>query len=276
MLAGILLVAEPVRADRKETFAVLGFDAGANRYKVPGNGFGSTTAFAGALDLSLYYGLNGTLHVGGRPRVTSTSNAHFASVKLSLPDGSEPVGSVFVDHRVVIDALENDIEDGLLGFDHGVRDRSSIRLRRELRAGPDVLQGRPVDAGTTSGVRGFAADATTRTGTRREPPGGSLDRWSRSRRRCLVKPLNRHRLQIQFRRLLNEIPPSVANSRCVRSLDSKSATSFVHRVRSWSVTPPSVVSGGESAARLRSSRRPSPANDPTHLLPLSVRGDLYD
>ena len=101
VLAAILLASTPANADRKETYTVLGFDAGANRYKVPADGFGSTTAFAGALDLGVYYGLNNTLHVGGRLRVTITPNVHFDSVKLSMPGGSDSVGSLFVDHRSV-------------------------------------------------------------------------------------------------------------------------------------------------------------------------------
>lgn len=80
---------------------MLGLDAGVNRYNVPANGSGSTSAFAGALDLSVYYGLTNTFHVGGRLCVSSTSNVQFDSVTLSMPDGSESVGSVFADHRSI-------------------------------------------------------------------------------------------------------------------------------------------------------------------------------
>ncbi len=96
-----LSAAAPARADRKEVYTVLGIGAGANHYKVPANGSGSTTAFAGALDLTVYYGLTNTFHVGGRLRATSTSNVQFDSVKLTMADGSESVGSVFADHRSV-------------------------------------------------------------------------------------------------------------------------------------------------------------------------------
>lgn len=53
----------------------------------------------------------------------------------------------------------------------------------------------------------------------------------------------------QFRRLLNEIPRSEANSRCVRSLASKSATSFVQRSRSWSAMAPPRKERGRSLPR---------------------------
>jgi hypothetical protein len=96
-----LFTAAPARADRKEIYTVLGFDAGANGYKVPANGSGSTTAFAAGLDLGVYYGLTNTLHLGGRLRATSTPDVQFDSVKLSMADGSESVGSLFADHRSI-------------------------------------------------------------------------------------------------------------------------------------------------------------------------------
>ncbi len=114
-LAAALLSAGPARADRKEIYTLLGFGAGATRYNVPASGSGSTTAFAGALDVTVYYGLTNTLHLGGRLQVTSTSNVHFDSAKVTMADGSESVGSVFADHSAMsLGAL------GLYRFDTGV------------------------------------------------------------------------------------------------------------------------------------------------------------
>jgi hypothetical protein len=96
-----LLAAGRARADHKEIYTVLGFDAGVNRYNLPANGSGSTTAYAGALDLSVYYGLTNALHVGGRLRVSSTSNIHFSGVTLTMPDGGQSVGDVYADHRSI-------------------------------------------------------------------------------------------------------------------------------------------------------------------------------
>lgn len=98
-LLAAALGAGTARADRKEVYTLLGFGAGVNRYNVPASGSGSTTAFAGALDVTVYYGLTNTLHLGGRLRVTSTSNVHFDDANVRMADGSQSVGSVFADHR---------------------------------------------------------------------------------------------------------------------------------------------------------------------------------
>jgi hypothetical protein len=101
VVAVALLAAGQARADRKERYAVLGLDAGVNRYNLPASGTGSTTALAGALDLSVYYGLTNALHVGGRLRLSSTSSIHCSGVRLTMPDGSQSVGDVYVDHRSI-------------------------------------------------------------------------------------------------------------------------------------------------------------------------------
>lgn len=100
-LLAALLAAGPARADRKEVYTLLGLGAGVSRYNVPASGSGTTSAFAGALDVSVYYGLTNALHLGGRLRVTSTSNVHFESARVTMADGSQSVGSVFADHRAI-------------------------------------------------------------------------------------------------------------------------------------------------------------------------------
>lgn len=114
-LVAAALAAGSARADRKELYSLVGLGAGVNRYKVPATGSGSATAFAGALDVSLYFGLTNTLHLGGRLRLTSTSNVHFDNARVTMADGSESAGSVFADHRAVsLGAV------GLYRFDTGL------------------------------------------------------------------------------------------------------------------------------------------------------------
>jgi len=129
-------VAAPARADRKEIYAVLGLDAGVNRYKLPANGSGGTTAFAGALDVSAYYGLTNSFHVGGRLRLSSSSNVHFSGATVTMPDGSHSVGDVFDDHQSFgLGAL------GVYRVDTGV----AVAPAFELEAGFDTHRYRRVE-----------------------------------------------------------------------------------------------------------------------------------
>ena len=96
-----LCVARPARADLKELYTVLGFEPGVSRYDVPASGSGSTTALTGTFDLSAYYGLTNTWHVGGRIRGSIRSDVHLADARLNMPDGSVSTGDVYLDHRSV-------------------------------------------------------------------------------------------------------------------------------------------------------------------------------
>ncbi len=89
------------RADKKELYAVLGYESGANHYNVPAAGVGAVTTYAGAIDLASYYGLTNAVHVGGRLRVSSSSDVHFTNTTLTLPDGTKSQGDVYSDHRAL-------------------------------------------------------------------------------------------------------------------------------------------------------------------------------
>jgi hypothetical protein len=95
------LAAGPARGDFKELYTAFGYLPGLSHYDLPANGSGSTTALGGAMDLSAYYGLSNTLHVGGRLRGSIRSDVHLASVRLNMPDGSTSIGDVYLDHRSV-------------------------------------------------------------------------------------------------------------------------------------------------------------------------------
>src|SRR3954469_24207024 len=77
-LIATLLASAPVRADHKETYTLLGYQAGVSHYMLPATGSGSTISYGGALDFTAYYGLSNTLHVGGRVRATATSDVHIS------------------------------------------------------------------------------------------------------------------------------------------------------------------------------------------------------
>jgi hypothetical protein len=89
------------RADYKEVYTVLGYEAGASHYLLPAAGSGSGTSYAGGLDLSAYYGLTNAFHVGGRVRVSSSSDVHFTNTTLTLADGTKSQGDVYTDHRAL-------------------------------------------------------------------------------------------------------------------------------------------------------------------------------
>lgn len=105
--AGLLLlllglcVAHPARADLKEVYTVLGYEPAASHYDLPASGSGSATALTGAFDVSVYYGLTNSWHVGGRIRGSIRSDVHLTDIRLNLPDGSVSSGDVYLDHRSV-------------------------------------------------------------------------------------------------------------------------------------------------------------------------------
>jgi hypothetical protein len=98
-LAAGLLVSSSARGDSKEVYAVLGYVPSVNRYELPASGSGSTTAVAGGADLSAYYGVRNTLHLGARLRAAINSNVHLGDVRVNLPDGSVSPGDAYLDHR---------------------------------------------------------------------------------------------------------------------------------------------------------------------------------
>ncbi len=98
----VALATTPVaRGDYKEFYTVVGYEAGANHYSLPASGSGSVTSFAGAISLSTYYGLSNSLHIGGRVRVSASSDVHFSGATVSMPDGAGSTGDVYRDHRSV-------------------------------------------------------------------------------------------------------------------------------------------------------------------------------
>jgi hypothetical protein len=96
-----LCVARPARADLKELYTVVGYEPAVSHYDLPASGSGSATALSGTFDLSAYYGLTNTWHVGGRIRGSISSDVHLAGVQLNMPDGSVSSGDVYLDHRSV-------------------------------------------------------------------------------------------------------------------------------------------------------------------------------
>lgn len=96
-----LVAATAARADEKEIYTLVGYVPTVQRYDLPANGAGSATDFANALDLTAYYGLTNTIHVGARLRGTISSDVHLADVRVNLPDGSVSPGDAYLDHLAV-------------------------------------------------------------------------------------------------------------------------------------------------------------------------------
>ena len=96
-----LFAAGAARADYTEVYTVLGYRAGVSHYLLPAAGSGSVTGYAGALDVSAYYGLTNALHVGGRVQLSSSSDVHFSGTTVRLSDGSQSTGDVYDDHRAL-------------------------------------------------------------------------------------------------------------------------------------------------------------------------------
>jgi hypothetical protein len=96
-----MLGAASARADKDEIYTLVGYEGGVTRYRVPATGLGSADSYAGALDLTAYYGLWNTLHIGGRIRGTSSSDVHFGGASVTVPDGRTSTGDVYSDHRAL-------------------------------------------------------------------------------------------------------------------------------------------------------------------------------
>lgn len=97
----LVLVAHPARADLKERYAVVGFEPTVTRYELPASGSGSTSALSGEFDLSAYYGLTNTWHLGVRVRGSVSSDVRISDARLNMPDGSVSSGDVYMDHRSI-------------------------------------------------------------------------------------------------------------------------------------------------------------------------------
>ena len=91
-----LALALPARADRRETYAVIGYEPGVSRYQLGKTGSGEATRPAGTLTATVYYGLTNSLHLGGRLGVSSTSNLHIGGSVVSL-NGVPTQGDVYED-----------------------------------------------------------------------------------------------------------------------------------------------------------------------------------
>jgi hypothetical protein len=96
----VLLVstfASPALGDRGETYVVLGFSPGMTRYKLGRTGSGETTNASSTFNVTAYYGLSNTWHVGGRLRTNRTTNLHVANATTDL-NRIQTVGDVYEDH----------------------------------------------------------------------------------------------------------------------------------------------------------------------------------
>lgn len=102
VLVGSTIVApRHARADRREIYTLVGYAPGVSHFRVPGGHGATTNAYANAIDLTSYYGLTHSLHVGGLLRLASSADARFAGATARLPDGTDSVGNVYADHRAL-------------------------------------------------------------------------------------------------------------------------------------------------------------------------------
>jgi hypothetical protein len=87
------------RADRRELYTLVGYQPGVSHLRSPaGSDAAATTIYAGAFDLTAYYALSNTFHVGGRLRFSRSSDARFEGVDVTAVDGTSSKGDVFADH----------------------------------------------------------------------------------------------------------------------------------------------------------------------------------
>jgi hypothetical protein len=86
------------RADRRDLYMLLGYQPGVSRLHSPAGSDATVTSYAGAFDLTAYYGLSNTLHVGGRLRFSRTTDMRFEAVDVTKVDGTTSRGDVFADH----------------------------------------------------------------------------------------------------------------------------------------------------------------------------------
>lgn len=97
LVASLLLVCLPARADRRETYAVLGFDPGVTRYELGPTGSGAATKPSGTFSATGYYGLTNEWHIGGRLRLSKTTNLDVTNAVVAL-NGVKTAGDVYEDH----------------------------------------------------------------------------------------------------------------------------------------------------------------------------------
>lgn len=156
-----LLAAAPARADKRELYTLIGYEAGVGRFNLPAVAGAATTRYAGALDLTGYYGVTNDLHLGGRLRLTASSDLRFTGRTVAQGDGTQVTGDVFMDHRALsIGGLV------LYRFDTG----ASLAPALEVGAGISVHQYRNVAIFAVGSAVGTAlpSDSETRfyaTGT---------------------------------------------------------------------------------------------------------------
>jgi hypothetical protein len=86
------------RADRHELYTLLGYQPGVSRFRSPAGGDAAIASYAGAFDLTAYYGLSNTFHLGGRLRFSRTSDVRFEAIDVPAVDGTPTRGDVFADH----------------------------------------------------------------------------------------------------------------------------------------------------------------------------------
>jgi hypothetical protein len=86
------------RADRRELYTLVGYQPGVSHLRSPAGSDATATIYAGALDLTAYYGLSNTFHVGGRLRFSRSSDVRVDGVDLPAVAGTPSRGDVFADH----------------------------------------------------------------------------------------------------------------------------------------------------------------------------------
>jgi hypothetical protein len=96
-VVALLLMSLPARADRRETYVVLGFDPGVARYELGPTGSGAAAKPSGTFSATGYYGLTNEWHMGGRLRLSRTTNLDVSNAVVAL-NGVKTVGDVYEDH----------------------------------------------------------------------------------------------------------------------------------------------------------------------------------
>ena len=96
---GMLVGAGAARADRGETYTLLGYEPGVSNYKLGTTGAGSATRPAAlAFSATAYRGLSNTWHIGGRLRLVSSTDVHVGNAIVEMQGGSKAQGDVYQDH----------------------------------------------------------------------------------------------------------------------------------------------------------------------------------
>jgi hypothetical protein len=97
---GALFVASSARADRGETYVVLGYEPGVSSYKLGTTGAGSATRPASvAFSAAVFRGFTNTWHVGGRLHFANVTDVHVGNAIVQMQGGSRAQGDVYEDHR---------------------------------------------------------------------------------------------------------------------------------------------------------------------------------